>query len=158
MNCPYCKSKITKVVDKRDSDDLPVTRRRRECLLCTKRFTTYERIENIELEVIKKSGRAEPFDRTKLRTGIARAVKKNISAEQIDELVEKIELRLMGLSATSIHTNDIGRIVMEELFKLDKLSYLRFASVYKDFKSLDDFESEILRINSEKLKEKNISK
>ncbi|MEI6462593.1 MAG: transcriptional regulator NrdR [bacterium] len=148
MNCPYCKSKNTKVVDKRDSEELPVTRRRRECLLCAKRFTTYERIENIELEVVKKSGRTEPFDRSKLRSGIARAVRKNISEEHIDELVEKIELRLMGLGAKSIKTNDIGKFVMEELLKLDKLSYLRFASVYKDFKSLDDFESEIHLINS----------
>lgn len=152
MNCPYCKSNNTKVVDKRDSEEFPVTRRRRECLGCSKRFTTYERIENIELEVVKKSGRTEPFDRTKLRRGIARAVRKNITEEQIDEIVETIELRLMGHGAKSIKSNDIGSLVMEELLKLDKLSYLRFASVYKDLKSLDDFEAEILLINKKEKK------
>ena len=88
-----------------------------------------------------------PFDRSKLRRGIARAVRKNIEEEQIDEIVETIELRLMGMGAKFVKTQDIGTLVMEELLKLDKLSYLRFASVYKDFKSLDDFENEIKLIN-----------
>lgn len=147
MICPYCKQKETKVVDKRDTEDTPVTRRRRECLSCSKRFTTYERMENIELEVVKRSGRIEPFDRNKLRMGIARAVRKNISDEQIDQVVEEIELKLLSMGSKSIKTSDIGKLVMEALLKLDKLSYLRFASVYKDFKNLDDFEKEITLIN-----------
>ncbi len=147
MICPYCKHKETKVVDKRDTEDTPVTRRRRECLACAKRFTTYERMENIELEVVKRSGRIEPFDRNKLRMGIARAVRKNISDEQIDQVVEEIELKLLSMSSKSIKTSDIGKLVMEALLKLDKMSYLRFASVYKDFKNLDDFEKEIILIN-----------
>ena len=147
MICPYCKQKETKVVDKRDTEDTPVTRRRRECLSCSKRFTTYERMENIELEVEKRSGRTEVFDRNKLRTGIARAVRKNISEDQIDQVVEEIELKLLSMGSKSIKTSDIGKLVMEALLKLDKLSYLRFASVYKDFKNLDDFEKEITLIN-----------
>lgn len=151
MICPYCKHKETKVVDKRDNEDTPVTRRRRECLSCSKRFTTYERMENIELEVIKRSGRIEPFDRNKLRMGIARAVRKNISDEQIDQVVEEIELKLLAMSSKSIKTSDIGKLVMEALLKLDKLSYLRFASVYKDFRNLDDFEKEIILINKDSI-------
>ena len=143
MLCPYCKSKNTKVVDKRDTEETPVTRRRRECLGCEKRFTTYERIENIDLEVIKKSGRKEPFDRAKLRRGIARAVRQNITEEEVDEIVENLETQLMAKGVKVIHTTDIGNMVMEALFKLDKLSYLRFASVYKDFQQLEDFEKEI---------------
>jgi transcriptional repressor NrdR len=104
-------------------------------------------MENIELEVVKRSGRIEPFDRNKLRMGIARAVRKNISDEQIDQVVEEIELKLLSKSSKSIKTSDIGKLVMEALLKLDKLSYLRFASVYKDFKNLDDFEKEIILIN-----------
>ena len=149
MLCPFCKSKNTKVLDKRDNYDMPVSRRRRECESCKKRFTTYERIENIDLEVIKKSGRIEPFDRNKLRAGIVRAVRKNVTEEQIDDIVEKIELDLSSSNTKSIKTSKIGELVLNSLRNIDTLSYLRFASVYKDLKNLDDFEKEIKYLRSQ---------
>lgn len=149
MLCPYCQTNETKVIDKRDHSDSTTTRRRRECSNCHKRFTTYERIEHLELEVEKKSGRTEQFSREKLRSSIARAVRKHVADEQISEIVDRIELQLSSSIGRKVTTSEIGSMVMDELTLLDKLSYLRFASVYKNFKSLDDFAKEIENLKLE---------
>jgi transcriptional repressor NrdR len=131
MICPFCKNTNTRVVDKRDRTDYSITRRRRECTKCKMRFSTYERIENIDLEVIKKSGRIEPFNSEKLRRGITLAVQKYITSEVINEIIERIESRLTNQKGNKVLSSKIGDMVLEELQVIDKLSYLRFASIYK---------------------------
>lgn len=151
MLCPYCKSEKTSVIDSRDNADFTI-RRRRECDICKRRYTTYERIENIDLEVHKRSGKIEAFNRSKLRQSIFHAVRKQISETQIDELVDSIELELSQKKTNIIKSTEIGNLVLDGLKKLDKLSYLRFASVYKDFKNLKDFQDEIYNLLTENLK------
>lgn len=147
MLCPYCHGVENKVVDKRDNNDTGVTRRRRECLNCKKRFTTYERIENISLSVIKRSGKIEEFDREKLKRGISKAVKKrHLPEESIDELIDDIELKLLNRRSSEIKSTEIGEMVLRRLKKLDTIGYLLFASVYKDFDSIEDFESAIAEL------------
>jgi transcriptional repressor NrdR len=146
MLCPYCKKPTTNVLDKRDSDNIAVTRRRRECQNCKKRFTTYERVENIELEVVKKSGSREQFDRNKLKNGISRAIKKRMSEKDLENIVEQIEVDLSQRKGNTCTSEDIGNLVLEKLFEKDKLSYLRFISVYKHFETIDDFATEIQKI------------
>jgi transcriptional repressor NrdR len=144
MFCPYCHGEDTKVVDKRDNNETGVTRRRRECMACKKRFTTYERIETISLNVVKRSGKVEEFDREKLKRGILKAVKKRpISESQIDELIDDIELKLINRTQREIKTTQIGTMVLTRLKKIDKIGYLLFASVYKDFDSIEDFENAV---------------
>ena len=131
-------------MDKRDNCETGVTRRRRECLTCNKRFTTYERIENINLNVIKRSGSIEEFDREKLKRGIFKAVKKRpIQESQIDELIEDIELKLLNRKNSEIKSTEIGNMVLNRLKKIDAIAYLLFAAVYKDFNSINDIEEEI---------------
>jgi transcriptional repressor NrdR len=147
MKCPFCQKTKSKVVDKRDNSETGVTRRRRECLFCTKRFTTYERIENINLNVIKKSGSIEEFDREKLKRGILKAVKKrHIQESQLDELIEDIELKLLNRKNSEIKSTEIGDMVLNRLKKIDAIAYLLFAAVYKDFNSIKDIENEILTL------------
>lgn len=146
MLCPYCKSTTTSVIDKRDNEHDPITRRRRECESCKRRFTTYERVENIDLEVEKRSGKFEPFNRSKLRVGIFHAVRKQITEEKLDEIVDQIELELSQRRSNKVKSTEIGEMVLAKLLEIDKLSYLRFASIYKDFKGLEDFEKEVERI------------
>jgi transcriptional repressor NrdR len=149
MFCPYCRSSNSKVVDKRDNRETGVTRRRRECLDCKKRYTTYERIESINLMVEKRSGRMQEFDREKLRRGIKKAVKKRpITDEQIDEIIEDIEIRLLNRKTTQIKSIDIGRMVLTRLKKLDSVGYLLFASVFNDFDSIEDFQREIEQLEN----------
>ncbi len=149
MTCPYCHFKKSKVVDKRDNADLGVTRRRRECLNCHKRTTTYERVETIYLNVIKASGKIEEFNREKLKRGILKAVKKRpINDEQIDELINDIELKLMNRKTTSIKSAEIGNMVLTRLKKIDTIGYLLFASVYRDFQSIQDFENAIAELKN----------
>ena len=144
MKCPYCSHPESRVTDKRTSDDLTVARRRRECQKCKKRFTTYERVENIDLKVEKKDSRIENYDREKLKKGILRATEKRpASDEQIESLLDDIEERLLNRKSTQISTSDIGRMVLTRLKKLDKVAYLRFASVFLEFKSLDEFKKEM---------------
>ena len=144
MLCPYCRSEESKVVDKRDNAETGVTRRRRECLICKKRFTTYERIETVNLIVEKRSGRLQEFDREKLKRAVQKAVKKRpITEAQIDELIEDIELRLLNRKTTQIRSVDIGKMVLTRLKKLDDVGYLLFASVFNDFNSIEDFKKEI---------------
>lgn len=149
MVCPYCHSQETKVVDKRDNHESGVTRRRRECLDCRKRFTTYERIENITLNVLKRSGKIEEFDREKLKKGIFKATKKrDLTEQQIEELIGDIELKLLNRKATIIKSSDIGQMVLTRLKKLDTIAYLLFASVYRDFNTIEDFEKAINELKS----------
>ena len=143
MQCPYCTHGETKVVDKRETDSLEVTRRRRECLKCEKRFTTYERVE-IDLRVIKKDGRREAFNREKIKTGILRACEKRpVTIDQIEAAIDKIEATLRARSSDEIKSTVIGELVSKELKKLDKVAYIRFASVYKDFEDIESFATEV---------------
>ncbi len=144
MKCPFCGSADSNVIDSRVSDDQAAIRRRRVCLSCDKRFTTYERIEGIDLKIIKKSGEKEDFSRDKLRRGIVKATwKRPISMAEIDELIEEVERQLRQKKSKEIKSWEVGNLVISKLKKLDKLSYLLFASVYRDFNSLDDFKNEL---------------
>lgn len=147
MKCPFCQSTEFKVVDKRATPLGDAIRRRRECLKCEKRFTTYERIEEVPLVVIKKSGDRCAFDRDKLRKGILRACEKRpVSVEQVEEVVSRIESKLRGKGESEISTGKIGEEVMRELKKLDKIAYIRFASVYRAFDDVEDFKDEISKL------------
>lgn len=144
MRCPYCKND-TKVVDKRDKEN--ITRRRRECLKCKKRFTTYERIETKELIIIKKDKRTEPFDREKLKTGLTKAFEKRpISQEEINKIVDDIENKIREKNKKEISSKEIGEMVIKILKRKDKIAYIRFASVYKDFKNVGQFREVIKEI------------
>ena len=144
MKCPYCFHDETKVVDKRETEDLDTTRRRRECLKCEKRFTTYERVESLDLVVIKKDGRREAFDREKIKKGVIKACEKRpISYEQIDNFVDKLESELRKLKTKEIQSNLIGEKIMNGLKRLDKIAYIRFASVYRSFADVTDFQKEL---------------
>jgi transcriptional repressor NrdR len=147
MRCPYCGHMETKVLDSRDAEDLAVTRRRRECEKCEKRFTTYERVEFIDLVVRKKDGKTEPFDRKKIEGGILKACEKRpVSREKIEETVDEIERDIRKKEGTEITTQEIGEMVIEKLKKLDKVAYIRFASVYREFADLTEFESEVKKL------------
>src|SRR5260221_8541024 len=151
MNCPYCKNNCTRVIDKRDSSET-TTRRRRECEKCKKRFTTYERIETVTLNVLKRDGRVQEFDREKLKRGIMKAVnKRHIPEEQIDDMILDIEQKLMINEKQMIRTVDIGEMVLSKLTKIDKLGALLFAAVYKEFSSLEDVQSEMERLSKKRL-------
>ncbi len=146
MICPYCGHPETEVLESRDSEDS--TRRRRECEKCKKRFTTYERAEALDLVVIKKDGRREKFDRNKIKAGIVRSChKRPISTEQIDNFVAEVEMELRGLEETEIPSNKIGEIIMEKLKKLDKIAYVRYASIYKEFDTPKDFAKEVEKLS-----------
>ncbi len=144
MKCPFCFYNNTKVVDKRETEDSDVTRRRRECLKCKKRFTTYERVEDLGLIVVKKDGRREKFDIEKIKRGVVKACEKRpISYEQIDELVNSIEAELRKLKTKEVSSSLIGEKIVSKLKKLDKIAYIRFASVYRSFADITDFEKEL---------------
>jgi len=144
MICPFCHSISTKVIDKRDNCETNVTRRRRECLECKKRVTTYERMETIALNVIKRSGKVEEFDREKLKRGIMKAIKKRpVSEKVIDDMIDDIEIKLMHRKTTEIKSTEIGKMVLNRLKNIDTVGFLLFASVYRDFNSIEDFENAI---------------
>jgi len=147
MKCPYCGSRETEVVETRDSEDLQTIRRRRACLKCEKRFTTYERVENVTLVVIKKDGRREQFNRDKLKSGIIRSCEKTtVSVEQIEKIVNEIEMELRGADSVEVESKKIGQMVAARLKKLDKIAYIRFSSVFKRFVDIEDFEKEVKRL------------
>ncbi len=147
MKCPYCSFLETKVTDKRDSEGGEITRRRRECLKCKKRFTTFERVEKVNLVVVKKDGRRERFDREKLFSGMLRSCEKRpISRDVIDSAVNDIENKLKAMSSTEIQSSLIGELVMGKLKKIDKVAYIRFASVYRSFTDLESFEEELKKL------------
>ncbi len=144
MKCPYCGHEEDKVVDSRPSSDGRSVRRRRECISCAKRFTTYEYVENVSLTVVKNDGRREPFDRQKLLRGIELACNKRpISAKKIAFLVEEIEEELQSLSKKEITSKEVGAAVMKRLRSLDEVAYVRFASVYHKFKDINEFMNEL---------------
>jgi transcriptional repressor NrdR len=146
MECPFCSSKEFKVTDKRSSPE--GIRRRRECLKCNKRFTTYERISRDDLYVIKKDGSREKFDREKLERGIDKAFEKRpISKEKIDKMISEIEEQLRKKGKKEIKSSVIGELVMRKIKKLDNVAYIRFASVYRDFQNIKDFKQEIKEIS-----------
>ncbi len=147
MKCPYCGNKQTEVVETRDNDDLETIRRRRSCVSCGKRFTTYERIENIDLYVIKKDGRRELFNRDKLKRGMISSTEKTkISVETVEKLLAEIERELRGRDSVEIKSKEIGDAVAKHLKKLDKVAYIRFAAVFKRFVDVEDFEKEVKKL------------
>ncbi len=142
MKCPYCSNPETKVTDKRSSPE--GIRRRRECLKCKKRFTTYEKIERGGLFVIKKDGRRERFERKKLEKGIEKAFEKRpVPKEKIDKMINEIEEKLRQKGKKEIKSSSIGELVMKKIKKLDNVAYIRFASVYRNFQDVNDFKKEL---------------
>ena len=140
MKCPYCDYKKDRVIDSRSSSEETTIRRRRECLKCHRRFTTYERIEYIPLMVIKKDGRREAFERIKILSGLKKASQKRpLSMEQLEQIVEKTEKELEAKNQQEISSSFIGKLIMKHLHKLDQVAYVRFASVYKEFKDIEEF-------------------
>lgn len=147
MKCPYCSHNQSEVVETRDSEDLGLIRRRRECLKCKKRFTTYERVENAPLVVIKKDGRREQFNRNKLEMGVIKAAEKTTTAmKEIIKLVDEVERELRHLEGIEISSKTIGQLVMKKLKELNKIAYIRFSSVYRKFADLEDFEKELRKL------------
>ncbi len=150
MRCIKCGCEESKVVDSRPSENNDAIRRRRECVRCGYRFTTYERREEMPLLVIKKDGHKETFDRQKLMRGlVAATVKRNISIEQLDELIDTIENELRDKGMSEVAAQDLGLMVLKHLLVLDKVAYVRFASVYRDFKDVDEFNEELRRMANE---------
>jgi transcriptional repressor NrdR len=144
MRCPYCLNTKTRVLDKRDIVELDVIRRRRECLKCHKRFTTYERIELVGFSVVKKDGKRESFNRAKLITGLLKACEKRpIPRESVEKMVNEIEAELKNYEEREVASSVIGQIVMDKLKSLDRVAYIRFASVYRDFQDIQSFEKEL---------------
>lgn len=139
MLCPYCGFDESNVIESRDAQDGKATRRRRECLKCNKRFTTYERVGNIELKVLKKTGKVEDYNREKLEKCIDKACWK-MSTEEKSKFIDEVEMRLLNWPTVEIPSRDIGLLVMEKLEDLDPVAYVRFATVYLDIKTMDDFE------------------
>jgi transcriptional repressor NrdR len=144
MRCPWCGHPEDRVVDSREAQEGQVTRRRRECLACGRRFTTYERVEDVLPQVVKKDGRREPFDRRKIVDGLQRACQKRpVSREQIDELVSAVERKVQELGEREVASHVVGEAVMEKLRALDPVAYVRFASVYRAFTDVGEFMSEL---------------
>jgi len=144
MKCPYCKANNDKVIDSRTSGDAFVVRRRRECLECGKRFTTYEKVEETPLRVIKKDGTRCPFDNQKVLIGIIKACeKRSVSTDRLEETVNKIESQLYEMFDKEVSSRFIGRLVMDELKEIDQVAYVRFASVYREFKDVNQFLDEL---------------
>ncbi len=147
MQCPYCKSADSEVVETRVSEDGTNIRRRRTCTACGKRYTTYERIENVRLTVKKRDGKREQFDREKLKFGILRSSEKTtVSAEDVNSIVDEIERELISGDSVEVEAKKIGQMVAARLKKIDKIAYIRFSSVFKRFVDVEDFEKELQRL------------
>jgi len=146
--CPFCAHQESKVVDKREGVGGKITRRRRECLKCARRFTTFERAETLDLLVIKKDGKREVFDRVKLRSGIIKACEKRpISAQEVEKILDEVEADLRKKNVNEVSSKKIGELVIRRLKKLDEIAYIRFASVYRQFADLSDFEKELAMLS-----------
>jgi len=144
VRCPFCGSNTEKVVDSREGRNGAVIRRRRHCLQCHRRFTTYERIEEIQFMVVKKDGRREPFDRNKILSGLLKATQKRpVSVNQLEAIVEEVEALLAEKPDREIASTEIGERLMQRLHALDDVAYVRFASVYRQFKDASDFVAEV---------------
>ncbi len=151
MKCPYCSYEESKVIDSRSADDGERIRRRRECLKCGKRFTTHEIIETVPIIVVKRDKSREVFDRNKLTAGILRACEKRpVSIQQIESMVNTIETKIQSALEREITTAQIGELAMEEIKKVDEVSYVRFASVYRQFKDINTFLEELNKLLTEK--------
>lgn len=151
MLCPFCAHLEDKVIDSRESKEGNNIRRRRECLACQKRFTTYERIEEIPFMVVKKDGRRERFDRQKILNGLLKACEKRpVPIAKLAELVDQVETAMMGESERELSSTAIGEILMSRIRELDKIAYVRFASVYRDFQDEEAFFNEIRRLIKDK--------
>ncbi len=151
MKCPYCGWEDSKVVDSRPADDGERIRRRRECFKCGKRFTTYEMIEMVPIIVIKKDNSREPFNREKLTTGLLRACEKRpVSIEQIEAVIDKVESKICSGNQREVTSARVGEYTLEYLKSLDEVAYVRFASVYKEFKDINSFMSELEKLIREK--------
>jgi transcriptional repressor NrdR len=144
MRCPFCKRDDSKVLDSRESAEATVTRRRRECLGCRKRFTTYERVEELMPLVVKKDSRREPYDREKLISGLQKAVEKRpVSMDQLEALVAEVEARVLERGEKEVPSSLVGEEVMRRLRALDQVAYVRFASVYRSFRDIEEFMDEL---------------
>ncbi len=151
MHCPYCNYQKSKVIDTRPTDDGYVTRRRRECEKCGKRFTTYEKVERMPIRIVKKDGTRESYDRNKIINGIIIACEKRpVSISQIEKTVDLIEKELYNLLDNEISSSFIGELIMTKLKDLDEVAYVRFASVYRQFKDINTFYDELNRMIKEK--------
>jgi transcriptional repressor NrdR len=151
MKCPYCGDANTQVVDTRENEDGDTVRRRRRCLACDKRFTTYERVELQLPLVVKKNGSRVDYDRDKLQSSMTLALRKrSVPTESLDAAIDRIEERLVTLGEREVASDRIGELVMRELKKLDKVAYIRFASVYRNFEDLDEFSDAIREVKKPK--------
>ena len=147
MKCPFCGDDNTRVIDSRPADDNEAIRRRRQCDECGKRFTTYEKVETIPLIVIKKDKNRETYDRSKIESGVVRSChKRPVSVDQIEACVDEIENKIFNLGVREIESEKIGEIVMDQIRDLDRVAYVRFASVYRQFKDADTFMSELKKL------------
>lgn len=147
MKCPFCGEDNTRVIDSRPADDNASIRRRRECDECGRRFTTYEKVETIPLIVIKKDKNREPYDRSKIESGVIKSChKRPVSVDEIEKCVDRIETTVFNLEEREVESTVVGEIVMDELMKLDQVAYVRFASVYREFKDVNTFMSEIKKL------------
>lgn len=147
MHCIFCGNQDTDVVETRTSEDGSAVRRRRECGKCLKRFTTYERVEQLPITVIKRAGKRDRFDRDKLKNGILKSTEKTtVTLEQIDRIISEVENELRQEESTEIESNRIGTLVAKKLKKLDKIAYIRFASVFRRFVDVEDFEKELKKL------------
>ena len=147
MKCPYCSDPNTQVVDTRENEDGDTVRRRRRCLACDKRFTTYERVELQLPLVVKKNGSRVDYDREKLKASMSLALRKRpVTTESVDAAIDRIEERLVTLGEREVASDRVGELVMRELKKLDKIAYIRFASVYRNFEDLDEFSDAIREV------------
>ena len=150
MKCPFCGYTEDKVIDSRPTDEGTAIRRRRECLKCAKRFTTYEKIESTPIVVIKKDKTRQVFDRNRILNGLLKACdKRSVSVEQLESLIDEIESHIHNSFQREITTQEIGEMVMEKLKKLDEVAYVRFASVYRQFKDIDTFMEELKKLQNE---------
>ena len=151
MNCPFCGHKQDRVVDSRESREADVVRRRRQCLKCKRRFTTYERIDEVPYMVVKKDGRREKFDRQKVLTGLLKASEKRpVPMAKLAEMVDEVEARLSESAEREVSTTEIGEMLMDRLRALDKIAYVRFASVYRDFQDVEAFLNELKKLIHQK--------
>ncbi len=147
MKCPYCSNPDTRVIDSRPAEDGTSIRRRRSCDACGKRFTTYEKVETIPLIIIKKDNNREQYSRRKIENGVLRACyKRPVSAKEIEQVVDRIEIKVFSLEEKEIPSSVIGELVMDELKDLDEVAYVRFASVYREFKDVNTFMDELKKI------------
>ncbi len=155
MRCPFCQDPENKVIDSRESHEGVVIRRRRECLQCKRRFTTYERVEELNPLIVKKDGRREAFDRDKLLAGLKKACEKRpVSVDQLEDVVTQIERRLQEMGEKEVPSHVIGEEVMRQLPKLDEVAYVRFASVYRSFRDIAEFMSELKDLLDDRAKAK----